>query len=95
MDDARRLLERIDERTLALREGVERIMEMTADHENRLVMQESIRESLLGNDFAGLRRVISGEIDQRLASRGMSAREWLNAGVGLVAVVVALLAHFQ
>lgn len=57
----RLLLERIDERVLALREGVERLREMIDDHERRLTQHEMSLKNLLRDDHAGLRRIIREE----------------------------------
>lgn len=55
------LAERIDERTMALEEGVDRTMEEVNDLKRRVQEQESVRDGILGNSEAGLRRIIREE----------------------------------
>jgi hypothetical protein len=94
-DESIRLLERIDERTAALKEGVERLREDAERMSHEQVTMRAKQDALWSDDNAGLRRIIKDEIRVATESRGFAAREWIGIGIAVIAFIVAAMEYFK
>lgn len=94
-DEMRRYgtLERIDERTLALKEGMDRIREDIEDSKRDRTEMKTKMDSMWGNGNEGLIRIIDSRFDVKMEKRSMTARDWVNTGLTLLGVIIAGLAY--
>lgn len=97
MDPAIRTLilaERIDERTMALEEGVDRIGEDVESNRSRIQSLESTCDSYLEHGEAGLRRIIREEFKALSEQDSLAAfNKWATV-IGLLISIAALAISF-